>query len=498
MGMLHGPVLARARWVVGHRDGAHELLEDGEVVWERDRILFVGHDYQGEVAHRLDFGEGLIGPGFIDLDALADLDTAILAFDNQPAWQKGRVWPRFYVERGPREMYTPAELVFQKRFAFANLIHNGITTALPIASLFYREWGETVAEFEAAASIAAELGLRVYLGPAYRSGHPVVEDDGTITLHFDEDRARAGLAAAIAFCRANEGAAGGLVRTMLAPDRVETCTEDLLRHSAQAARELGVPIRLHCCQSDFEVATMRARFGMTAPRWLAALDVLSERTLLPHGTHVAAGDLAILRDAGAALVHCPLVMARHGAALRSFSRLRADGHRIGMGTDTWPPDMILNMQVGMMLNRVVEGDADCVRARDYYDAATLGGADALGRADLGRLAPGAKADLIVASLGGSRIGVAIDPIQALMFAGSGRDISTVVIDGRVVMADGVIPGFDAEAGQRAARQQFDRLVACYPERAWRHPPVEEIFPPSYRLRRRPPTEAGTASSASGV
>ena len=122
----------------------------------------------------------MIGPGFVDLDALADLDTTILGFDNQPAWKKGRVWPRSYLDAGPVEMYTAEELAFQKRHAFSLLIRNGITTAMPIASLFYRAWGETPDEFAAAAGSAAELGLRVYLGPAYRTGNMVVESDGRI------------------------------------------------------------------------------------------------------------------------------------------------------------------------------------------------------------------------------------------------------------------------------------------------------------------------------
>ena len=161
MTRLDGPVLLTARWVVGHGAGRHRLLRDGEVVFERDRIVFVGFDYPGPVARRIDYGNALIGPGFVDLDALSDLDTTILGFDNHPAWRKGRVWPEDYLRAGPVEMYTPEELAFQKRYAFAALIRNGITTALPIASLFYREWGETWDEFAAAADAAQMLGLRV-------------------------------------------------------------------------------------------------------------------------------------------------------------------------------------------------------------------------------------------------------------------------------------------------------------------------------------------------
>eukprot|EP01034_Spumella_vulgaris_P003577 gene3577-4596_t len=96
-------------------------------------LTYVGPRFEGEVARRIDFGAAMISPGLIDLDALSDLDTTILAVDHQPGWAKGRVWPRSYVERGPYEMYSQEELAFQKRFSFAQLLLNGITTAAPIA-----------------------------------------------------------------------------------------------------------------------------------------------------------------------------------------------------------------------------------------------------------------------------------------------------------------------------------------------------------------------------
>ena len=103
-------------------------------------------------------------------------------------------------------MYSPEELVFQKRHAFAELLRNGITTALPIASLFYREWGETYDEFAGAAAAAEELGLRIYLGPAYRTGNQVVDDDtGEISFWFDEERGLRSLDEALRFCRDFEG-----------------------------------------------------------------------------------------------------------------------------------------------------------------------------------------------------------------------------------------------------------------------------------------------------
>ena len=478
-----GPLLLAARWLIGHEQGQHRILERGELVIENDRVVFVGYNYTGEVAERLDFGEAIISPGFIDLDALADLDTTILAYDNQPAWKKGRVWPRTYMQRGPYEMYTQDELAFQKRFAFAQLIKNGITTALPIASLFYREWGETVAEFEAAVDAARDLGLRVYLGPAYRTGNQLVEEDGRIEAFFDEERGLQGLADAVEFCQEHEGRHGSLIRTMLSPDRIETCTATLLQKSAEAARDLDVPIRLHCCQSPTEIEIVRRLHGLTPPQWLQQLGFLSERSLLPHATQVSGNDLEIIRDSGAAIVHCPLVAGRHGNTIHSFASYKNMGQRIGLGTDTWPPDMIQNMQLGIILCRVVESDAQVCHSEDYFNAATTGGADALRRPDLGRLQPGAKADITIIDLHHTL--QTPDPIQSLMTGATGRDVRSVFINGRLVMHERKIPGFDEDAAFARAQAQFDSLIARYPERTLGHPPVNEIFSSSYRRLTKP-------------
>ena len=469
--------LLSARWMIGHEDGAHVVFENGVVVIEDDAVLFVGDAFDGTVDTRIDYGEAVIAPGFIDLDALSDLDTTILGLDNFPAWKKGRVWPQSYVERGPYEMYSSDELAFQKRFAFSQLIRNGITTALPIASLFYREWGETVEEFEAAADIAETLGLRVYLGPAFRSGGQVVDETGSIRAIFDEDRGRRGLGDAAAFAARIEGRANGRIRAMFAPDRIETCTETLLQSTAAIATEMVAPVRQHCLQSLTELRLVREQHGCTPIEWLARIGALGENWLLPHGTLGTQVDFALIADAGATIVHCPLVSARHGGMLRSLAKLKAMGINIGLGTDTCPPDMILNMQLGLMTARIADG-IEAVRSETLFDAATLGGAQALNRPDLGRLTPGAKADIAVIDLSGAL--QTTDPVQTLMTSSSGRDVRDVWIDGRRVMADRVIDGVDEAADRTRAQTQFDALIAKYPDRTHGNPPVSEIFTPSYR------------------
>jgi len=476
-----GRTLVTASWVVGHKDGSHRLLQNGEVVLENGEILFVGHRFSGEVARRIDFGNALISPGLIDLDALSDLDTTVLGIDNHPGWTKGRVWPRTYVDAGPYEMYSQNELAFQKRFAFGQLLLNGITTAAPIASLFYREWGETIGEFDAAADAAGELGLRVYLSPAYRSGGMVLESPGQIVPIFDEERGFQGLNDAIAYIERQHGRHGDLVRGMLAPDRVETSTLDLLQRTDAAARDLGVKFRLHMAQGAMEVDTVRMLHGSTAPAWLAKAGLLSDRLIAPHATNATEEDLALYAQNGVSIVHCPLVSGRGGSTLNSFSACRKRGINIAMGTDTAPADMLMNLLVGLITCRINDGAPDQVRSADLYDAATLGGARALGRADLGHLSPGARADIAVFDLDDTVMAPSIDPITTLVTGGSGKVTRAVFVDGRVSMVNRQVAGIDMEKARVQAQAQYDGLIAKYPERSWNSPPVSEIFSPSYPI-----------------
>lgn len=474
-----GRTLLTADWVLGHRDGSHRLLPKGQVVIEGGAVIFTGHNFDGEVARRIDYGTSLISPGLIDLDALSDLDTTILGIDHHPGWAKGRVWPRSYVDRGPYEMYSPEELCFQKRFAFGQLLLNGITTAAPIASLFYREWAETVAEFAVASDAAGEMGLRVYLSPAYRAGGMVLEAPGRMVPVFDEERGFKGLQDAIAFIEAHHGRHGDLVRGMLAPDRVETCTEQLLRATDIAARELGCKFRLHMAQGQMEVETVRALHGKTAPVWLNSLGLLSDRLIAPHATNATEQDLNLYAEHGVSIVHCPLVSARGGSTLKSFSSVRAKGINIAMGTDTTPPDMLMNLLVGLIACRINDGAPDRVTSAHLFDAATLGGAKALGRDDLGRLQAGARADIAVFALDDLHMAPSIDPITTLVTGGSGKVTRAVFVDGRLSMQDGQVAGINIGAARAQAQAQYDRLIAKYPERSWANPPVSEIFPPSY-------------------
>jgi cytosine/adenosine deaminase-related metal-dependent hydrolase len=190
---------------------------------------------------------------------------------------------------------------------------------------------------------------------------------------------------------------------------------------------------------------------------------------------------ALARIAG--IVHCPRTMFRYGAALEDVDRYRAAGVNIALGTDSFPPDMIRNMDDGSNLAKLVTSRLDAGSAADYYRAATLGGARALGRPDLGRLAPGAMADLVVVDLTDPRTGPVEDPIRTLLMNCTGASVNTVVINGRTVLRDRVLQGAgsqDEAAARARAQAYFDRMRDAYSNRDYLRRTPQELFPPSFR------------------
>lgn len=483
-------LLVRAAFVVGYADGDHVVLRDGEVVTEGNRIVFVGRGYDGRTDRVIDAGNAILSPGFIDLDALADIDHAILDTWHGPQTGPGLNWSADYFHHRRHDVFPAEDRDFKHAFAFTHLIRNGITTAMPIEAETHNAWAETYEEMEIVAATAQLFGLRIYLGPSYRAGVNVTDSEGRHAVLFDEAEGRRGLAEAVRFVEAFSPSADGLVRGAMLPCRIETLTPELMRATAREARRLGAKVRLHCLQDISELTFLSERYGKSPLELLEETGLLDADLLIPHAVYIGGHsrnpdgdrrDLARLARSGASVIHCPMTSLRYGVALESFARYRAAGVNMALGTDSFPPDMIRNMDVGVHLSKLMEGRTDGGSAADLFRAATLGGAAALGRDDLGRIAPGACADMVLVSLDDTRTGVIEDPIRTLLMHCTGANVTTVIIDGRIVMENGTIPGIDEVAMRQRAQAYFDRMKAAYGERDYRRRPADKLFPPTFRM-----------------
>jgi cytosine/adenosine deaminase-related metal-dependent hydrolase len=479
----------RARFVVGYVGDDHVVYRDGEVVYQADRVIFVGHDYPGPADRIIDAGDAIVSPGFVDTNALADIDHGIL--DTWPGadLMTGHVWSEDYFLHRRRELFPAEDEQFQRRYALTQLLLNGITTAMPIAAETYREWCETEDQLAEVVTIAGELGLRMYLGPSYRSGIHVLRADGARDVAWDEARGEDGLRQAISFATRFDGVYDGRIRGAFLPCRLETVTLDILRETRRQADLLECPIKIHAAQSLVELELIKHRYGKGSIELLGEIGFLGPRVGIPHVFFIAGhngveqggcDELELLQSSRATVIHCPIPASRHARSLDTLEAYVAAGINVAMGTDMFPPDMIRALDYAANLAKQRAQDQAAGSYADLYRAATLGGARLLGRTDLGRLAPGAKADITVIDLKSLRTGPIDDPIRTMVLNGNGAYVKTVIVDGRTVVDDGVVPGIDAEAMRRRAQAYFETYKRAYSE--WDHGrrPPDVLFPPTFR------------------
>jgi 5-methylthioadenosine/S-adenosylhomocysteine deaminase len=248
-----------------------------------------------------------------------------------------------------------------------------------------------------------------------------------------------------------------------------------------------VPYQVHTAQSVVEFNEMVARHGKTPIAWMRELGVLGPNTILGHAiivggsswTNYPAGDVAIMADAGCSVAHAVWVFARRGVAMESFARYRAAGVNLSLGTDTNPQSVIEAMRWAAVCSKIVERNTEATTAAHAFDAATLGGARALGRDDLGRIAPGAKADLVLWRATSWRMTPLRDPIKNIVYNAADEDVDRVYVNGRLVVDGGKVLGADDGAILGALQAAGERMWPRMAKSDWAGRSADQLSPQTY-------------------
>ncbi|KCB28254.1 amidohydrolase family protein [Bordetella hinzii CA90 BAL1384] len=350
----------------------------------------------------------------------------------------------------------------QLTLACAELLMSGVTTVVDM-SVIHEEW----------ITILAKSGLRAYLAPMFRSARWYTRNGHVVEYDWNEKGGYDGLERALKLIDRAQAHESGRLQGMLCPAQIDTCSADLLRDSRAEAKRRGIGWQTHAAQSLPEFHEITRRHGLTPVQWLHSLGVLDPASIVGHGIFVddhpnthwsTAADLPILAETGASVAHCPTVFMRRGMALRDFGRYRRAGINLGIGTDTYPHNMIEEMRHVGYLARLMAQTPRATTTGEVFHAATVGGAQALGRKDIGRLAVGARADLVLVDMTHHLMRPSRDPVRSLVYAAADRAVHTVYIDGRRVVHKGEVASLDyrhAAAEVDAAQRRAEALV---PER----------------------------------
>lgn len=483
-------------WIVGHHGGRHALIRDGVVVYEGNKIIHVGKDFDGQVDKTIDAKGKLVAPGFIDTHVHSGhrashrliTDTGRPMYFGQPFLEISvpkegstvRGDPR-YLKHGDAGAQAAFEL--NATFTVAELLRNGVTTMI--------EFGSQMRVQDALLAEVKRLGTRAYLAPGYDCGRWVGDELGRLKRVRNDELGLSGLKTALDWIDAHHGTAEDRVRGILVPREVETCSIEVLERTRVAADERNLPVATHAAYSVLEFHDTLREYMKTPIEVLEDVGLLRPTLNIGHGNLIAdnpnlnyalARDLELMGKSGATISHCPINIARRARVLDHWQKYRQAGVNISIGSDTYPRDMIMNMRTACYMGKIMGHSYFAAPAGEIFEAATLGGAKSVGRQDLGRLAPGAVADIIIIDLSGQnslRYGPVRDPVKSVVECGVGDDVETAIVDGKVCMENRTIPGVDFARLRTDAQAAGEAIWATLPDWDPLGRNAEEACPYSY-------------------
>lgn len=467
--------LIRAGWIAAWDGNRHQVIENGEVAFQGERILYAGPRFEGQAEIILERPEWFLCPGFINLHGHVGIELnggLVDTINDERFAPSGEYCARAPLNQEPS--LTPDEQQLGGEFSLVQMLRTGTTTVVDAAGSGPIWWlGNPPEDEELLLETVGRLGCRAYLSLSYRSARAYQKTDGTRGWHWDEELGIAGLHQAVDFAKKHRGKFSDRVDVMLTPHAVDNCSPDLLQSTLDMARAEDLLVQIHTAQYLYEVELVRAQYGKTPVGHLHDIGFLGPDIVLGHCIHVSGHptmddqtdrDLHLIANSGSSVAHSPLPFARRGEALHSLPRYLDAGINVGIGCDIWPADIIAEMRLAWFMGKQAsrsEGRPTCL---EVFHAATVGSADALRRDDLGRLSPGAKADIVCIDLSGFHFGPVLDPIRALITCGTGQDVDSVFIDGELVVDGGTVVNARQDQLRDAAPAILQSMLAAATDR----------------------------------
>ena len=462
---------------IATQDDAQRELRNASLLIDNGRITFLGAstDLSEDALSAdevVDARNHLVIPGMVNTHhhMYQSLTRAIPSVQNAElfGWLRGLypVWAGL----------TPDMVFASTQIAMAELLLSGCTTSSD--HLYIYPNGVRLDDSIAA---AREIGMRFL---ATRGSMSVGESQGGLPPDSVVEREADILKDTQRVIEAHHDAAfGAMVQVAVAPCSPFSVSPDLMREAAVLARNFGVRLHTHLAENDHDIAYSREKFNCTPTEYAQNLGWLGPDVWHAHCVKLDDAGIGLFAATRTGVAHCPCSNMRLASGIAPVRRMLNAGVQVGLGVDGSASNdgahMVAEARQALLLARVgramqppeIRLNANGERrtffgcdlgptemtARDVLRIATRGGADVLGRSDIGQLAVGKCADLAMFDLDALAFagGAVHDPVGALLLCASAQ-AAVVVVDGRVIVRDGEITSVDLgplmESHNRFARQ----------------------------------------------
>lgn len=419
--------------------GRDTYYEHGAVLVEDGRIVYAGPSEGAPVAEgarQIDAAGKIVMPGIVNTHCHAAMTLLRGYADDMRLmeWLQTKIWPA-------EARMTAEDIYWGTALGAYEMLSGGITT---FVDMYF--------EADHIARAIDDTGIRGIIARGIiATGGP-----GEAAARLAETRE--------AFHRWN-GKANGRITFMVGPHAPYTCPPDVLVACAEMADELSIGIHIHLSETAGEVESALAEWGVTPIAHVERLGLMKGRHLVAaHCVHATDNDIAILAEAGAGVCHCPVSNLKLASGRTPIAKMRRRGVAVGFGTDGASSENMLHilgseMRIGAIQAKELEGDPAVYKAYDAVAMATIEAARVLGmQAEIGSLEPGKKADIILIDTERPHMTPNHDPFGLVAYSALPGDVTTTIVDGRVVYANGELTLADGREILARSREAAARIV----------------------------------------
>lgn len=381
--------------------------------------------------------------------------------------------------------YTPVATYDDVAFSAVRMLKSGVTATMHNHLLrspvnYQEQFSDVIGSYQ-------DVGVRLLLCPGVRNANPFVYGDNDSFRLGLSPETQAQLAArkvpgmtADEYCQVvkelHQAHQDTSIRIGFGPVAPQWCTADLLQAIKKEADHEGLLIHLHTLQTVFQKVYALTTHGKSYVAYLKDIGLLDKNLILGHCVFPTEKDIELMAAAGTGVTHHPSCNLRTRNGISPAYAMLEAGVNVGLGMDgktiNDDDDLIQDMKVCRLLHRTnsLELDSPTLSNRQVLKMATENGAKLIGfGAELGRLEPGRLADLVLLDYQAMTYPYTQpehDPVDVLLYRGSGRHVDMVLIGGKVVVKGGEVLNVNekeiaARLAQAAARPLTEDELAFH-------------------------------------
>ena len=419
-------------------DETDTVIRDGSLAIHGKTIVAVGTTEEIETHYSgrriINARDCLVMPGLIN----AHTHAAMTCFRGLADDMELMDWLNNYIFPAEARNVDPELAYWGSLLACAEMIQSGTTT---FCDMYMFE--DETAQAARRAGIRCLLGEGIFDFPSANSKTP---------------------AEGFAYTRMliDKWAGDPLVNIMVEPHALYTCSPSVIKEAKALADEHAIPFAIHLLENQGEARQIEEKFGMKAVPFLKDLGCLDVRFFAFHCVCMDDEDIRIFADHGCKIVHNPESNMKLGSGVAPVTSMLEHGITVGLGTDGCASnnnlDMFEEIGTAARLEKVARLDPTVMSARTVTRMATHDGARVLGMGDItGSLKEGMRADVIIIDLNKPHLTPLYDEYSHIAYAMSGSDVTTVMIDGTIVMEDRRLLTIDIGEAMERVRKIAERV-----------------------------------------